>query len=57
MVSVQYASQSLPQIKAWTILGASITKELSNELAQPICYLFNATLETGQLPEDWKKLK
>ena len=36
-------------------IPSRILKELSNELAQPISFLFNATLETGQLPEDWKK--
>ena len=31
-----------------------VLKELSNELATPLCRLFNLSLETGQLPHDWK---
>ena len=27
---------------------------MSNELATPLCRLFNLSLETGQLPHDWK---
>ena len=35
-------------------IPSKILKELSNELAYPISFLFNSSLETGQLPEDWK---
>ena len=31
-----------------------VLKELCNELAVPLCNLFNLSLETGQLPQDWK---
>ena len=29
-------------------------KELSNELAFPLSVLFNKSLETGELPQEWK---
>ena len=29
-------------------------KELSEELALPLCILFNKSLESGEVPEDWK---
>ena len=32
-----------------------VLKELSKELSEPLCYLFNLSLQTGQLPSDWKK--
>ena len=28
--------------------------ELREELAVPLTYLFNASLESGELPDDWK---
>ena len=31
-----------------------VLKELSSELATPICLIFNKSLETGKLPEEWK---
>ena len=35
-------------------IPARVLKELSNELAYPISVLFNTSLETGELPDDWK---
>ena len=35
-------------------IPARVLKELSNELSHPISVLFNTSLETGELPEDWK---
>ena len=35
-------------------ISPRILKELSKELAKPLCVLFNKTLETGMLPKDWK---
>ena len=34
-------------------IPARVLKELSNELALPISALFNSSIETGELPEDW----
>ena len=31
-----------------------ILKELSNELASPLAYLFNLSIEKGEIPEEWK---
>ena len=31
-----------------------VLKELSEELALPLCILFNKSLESGEVPEDWK---
>ena len=32
-----------------------VLKELCNELAVPLAYVFNKTLDSGKLPEGWKK--
>ena len=31
-----------------------VLKELSDELAVPLCNLFNKSLESGEIPNDWK---
>ena len=32
-----------------------VLKQLKTEIAPVICLLFESTLQTGQLPADWKK--
>ena len=34
-----------------------VLKQLKTEIAPAICLLFEKTLQTGQLPADWKKHK
>ena len=36
-------------------LHPAMLKSLADFLSHPLCELFNRTLETSQLPEDWKK--
>ena len=36
-------------------ISPKVLKELSDELAEPLCILFNKSLEEGQLPLDWKR--
>ena len=31
-----------------------VLKELSDQLAMPLCILFNKSLESGLIPGDWK---
>ena len=35
-------------------IPARILKELSEELANPFCFLFNKSFEEGKIPKDWK---
>jgi endonuclease/exonuclease/phosphatase family metal-dependent hydrolase len=37
------------------LIPPRILKELSKELSEPLCLLFNKSLELGILPDDWKK--
>lgn len=36
------------------LIPSKVLKELSEELSNPLCYLFNKSLEDGILPDDWK---
>jgi hypothetical protein len=36
------------------LIPSKVLKEVSEELSVPLCLLFNKSLETGILPEDWK---
>lgn len=35
-------------------IPSRILKELANEISEPLCILFNKSIETGILPQDWK---
>ena len=59
-VSIEEVKKKLSQINPNKAQGpdrvpAQILKELSEELALPLSILFNKSLETGELPADWKK--
>ena len=36
-------------------MGPRLLQELENELAKPLTAIFRASMETGEVPEDWKK--
>ena len=38
-------------------IPCSVLKQCASQLAVPLCILFEASLATGKLPEDWKKAK
>ena len=35
-------------------IGPRLLQELKNEVAEPLTEIFNTSLETGSVPEDWK---
>ena len=37
------------------LIPPKVLKELCKELAHPLAYLFNVSLESGSIPDDWKK--
>lgn len=54
--AVKQKLQSLDPNKAQGPDGipSRVLKELSNEIALPLCNIFNLSIETSRLPEDWK---
>ena len=54
---VRSVLQSLPLGKASgpDAINNRVLRELSNELCNPLCYLFNKSLSTGSFPKAWKE--